>query len=251
MAVGRGGTRPPHLDEEASVAMSNTPGPGPDPYGEGVPLEEQSPPEPLGVRLSLAPTALRDLADHWGLVLAYGVVTLGLGVVLAAWPGETLLVCAVLIAIQLIFSGAVRVVMAIAMGSAETGMRVLMGLTGALSLLVGLLCLRDPVQTVVVIGILLGAWWLISGVVDIIGAFLSPVPGRRGWDVVMGVVSILAGGFLLIDPRLSLGVLVVVICVWLFAIGLLAVATALRLRSVQRSGHGPAGAPAVPPAPAV
>jgi uncharacterized membrane protein HdeD (DUF308 family) len=242
MAVGHGGTRPPHLDEEASVAMSNN--------SEGAPLDEVAA-DAVQVRLPMVPDGLSDLAEHWGLVLTYGVLTLALGVILAVWPGETLVVCAVLIAIQFILSGAMRIVMAIARRSIETGMRVLMGLTGAFSLLVGLLCLRDPVQTVLVIGILLGAWWLISGVVDIVGAFLSPVHERRGWDVLVGVVSILAGGFLLIDPRLSLGVLVVVICVWLFAIGLLAVATALRLRSVQRSGRGSAAATAVPPAPAM
>ena len=34
----------------------------------------------------------------------------------------------------------------------------------------------------------------------------------------MGVISALAGGFLLVNPEMSLGVLVVVICVWLFAV---------------------------------
>ena len=98
---------------------------------------------------------------------------------------------------------------------------------------VGLLVLRDPVHTLLAMGILLGVWWVVSGVVDVVAALVSPVAGRWGWDVVTGVVSILAGGFLLVDPHLSLGVLVVVICAWLFLIGGAALVIAFRLRSEQ------------------
>ena len=42
------------------------------------------------------------LGEHWGLLVGYGVVCLGLGLALAVWPGETLVVCAVIIAIQLL-----------------------------------------------------------------------------------------------------------------------------------------------------
>jgi uncharacterized membrane protein HdeD (DUF308 family) len=200
----------------------------------------------------LAPPPVRGadrLADHWGLVLAYGLVSIGLGLVLAVWPDETLVVCAVLIAIQILVSGVLRIVVAVGARGLDGGVRALHGLIGGLAIIVGLLCLRDPVQTLLVIGILLGVWWLISGIIDVVGALVSPVHGRRTWDLVTGAISILAGGFLLVDPKLSLGVLVVVICVWLFAIGGIAVITALMLRS-DRHQHaagatGPEAAPAV------
>lgn len=51
------------------------------------------------------------LADHWGLVLTYGVLTFGIGLVLAVWPGETLTVLAVLLAIELILMGSVRMLL--------------------------------------------------------------------------------------------------------------------------------------------
>ena len=187
------------------------------------------------------------LADHWGLVLAYGLVTLGLGIVLAVWPDETLLVCAVLIAIQLLVSGVFRIVTAIAASGLDTALRVLSGLTGALALIVGLLFLRDPLQTVLVIGLILGAWWVATGVIDIIAALVAGTPGRVGWDIAGGVVSILVGGFLLVNPELSLGVLVFMICVWLIAVGVMAVVAAMRLRSMAH--HTPTHAVA-PPEPA-
>lgn len=177
---------------------------------------------------------MADLVDHWGLLLTYGLVTIGLGVVLAAWPDETLKVVAILIGIQLIITGVFRIVLAIASRSLDTSARALVGLFGALALVVGLLCLRDPVQTILVIGILLGIWWLAAGVIDMIGAIRDEGSTRRGWDLAMGAVTALLGLFLLINPELSLGVLVVVICVWLFAYGFLAVVAALMLRGADR-----------------
>jgi uncharacterized membrane protein HdeD (DUF308 family) len=190
---------------------------------------------------------LDDLANHWGIVLGYGVASTALGIVLAVWPDQTLVVVAVLVAIQLIVSGVLRLAVAVTAHGMDGGLRALMGITGALGLIVGLLCLRDPVQTLLAISVLLGIWWVLSGVVDILGALLSPVPGRRGWDAAMGGVSILAGGFLLIDPRLTLTVLVIVVCTWLIALGLLAIVAGLRLRAARRHpatplhrGQGPA-----------
>jgi uncharacterized membrane protein HdeD (DUF308 family) len=176
------------------------------------------------------------LADHWGFVLTYGVITVGFGIVLAAWPDETLKVIAVLIGIQLIITGVFRIILAIASTSLDGGARVLVGLFGALALMVGLLCLRDPMQTLLAIGVILGVWWFAAGVVDIIGAIMSPSSRGRAWDIAMGVVSVLAGGFLLVNPEISLGVLVVVVCVWLFAYGFIAIVAAFRLRSARTVG---------------
>jgi uncharacterized membrane protein HdeD (DUF308 family) len=109
--------------------------------------------------------------------------------------------------------------------------RALVGLSGGIALIVGLLILRDPLQTVVVLGLILGAWWVVAGVVDIIGALISPRPDGRGWEIFAGVVSVLAGGFLLVYTDLSLRVLVVFVAIWLILAGILAIAAALTLRA--------------------
>jgi uncharacterized membrane protein HdeD (DUF308 family) len=197
------------------------------------------------------PRALSVLAEHWGLVLAYGLVSLGLGITLAVWPGETLKVVAILVGIQFLVSGLVRVVGAIAATSLDTSVRVLLGVTGAIAFIVGLLCLRDPLQTLLVIWLILGVWWVVSGIIDIVGALVAPAPGRRAWEVTGGVISVVAGAFLLIDPHLTLGVLVFVVCAWLIVTGGLAVFSAFRLRSQRRSAVGRRSASSPPPAPAV
>ena len=206
---------------------------------------EAAPPVP-GV-----PPGLAAIADHWGLVLAYGLVSLGLGVTLAVWPDETLTVVAILIGVQFLVSGVVRVVGAIAASSVETAVRVLYAVTGALAVIVGLLCLRDPLQTLVAITIILGVWWVASGVIDIIGAVIAPVAGRRAWDLFSGGISVLAGGYLLVDPTVSLGLLVLVVCLWLIVTGLIGIVAALRLRARRAPATSGATPAAPPPAPAV
>lgn len=173
---------------------------------------------------------MRPLADHWGLLLGYGLLTVGMGVVLVVWPESTLVVLAVLLAIQLIFAGTFRLVSAVATSSLDGGMRALLGLTGALGILVGLLCLRSPLQTLVVIGMLIGIYWVVSGLVDIINALRSAQEGRRGWDLLLGLLSLVAGVFLIVNPEISLAALVIVSSVWLFGFGFIAIVAAVRLR---------------------
>src|SRR6478609_7174302 len=89
-----------------------------------------------------------SLADHWGIVLAYGLVTLGLGIALAVWPDASVTVFTVLLAIQLIIAGIFRIGSALSVSRNDGGVRALVGLSGGLALIVGLLILRDPLQSV-------------------------------------------------------------------------------------------------------
>ena len=180
------------------------------------------------------PHSMTRLVDHWGLVLTYGLVTIGLGLVLVLWPEQTLKVLAILIGIQLIITGVFRLVLAVASRHVDGSTRAITGMFGALALVLGLLCLRSPLQTVLVIGMILGVWWLAAGLVDIVGAIRSRESHRRGWDLGLGVLSVLAGGFLLVNPEVSLSVLVIVVAVWLFAYGFIAVVAGLVLRSEEK-----------------
>ena len=175
------------------------------------------------------PPALARLADHWGLVLAFGVVTVAVGIAVVVWPERTLVVLAVLLGIQLIIGGVFRIIGAFT-SDAAGGMRALMGLLGALSALVGLLCLRAPLQSVAVIGLLLGGWWAVSGILDVFTA-LFLASEHRVWRMTSGAVSAVVGIFLLVNPEVSLSVLVIVVAVWLFGYGGIAILMGLRLRS--------------------
>lgn len=182
---------------------------------------------------SSMPPALRALAEHWGLVLTYGLITLGLGIALLVWPDASITVFVVLVAIQLIVVGVVRIVQAVSTDRADGATRALVGLLGGLALIVGLLILRDPLQSVVVVTMILGAFWVISGVIDLLQSVIGVEKAGRGWEELSGVLSILFGGFLIVYTDMSLKVLVVLVGVWLVVAGVIATIAAFRLRNAR------------------
>jgi len=50
-----------------------------------------------------------QVGRHWGWVLAFGIITLVIGIAALIWPGRTLVVVAVLFGIQLIVMGIISV----------------------------------------------------------------------------------------------------------------------------------------------
>ncbi len=100
----------------------------------------------------------------------------------------------------------------------------------------------NPLSTLFTIVILLGVFWLIGGIFDIIGAFTR----RNGdkswwWSIISGIIGIIAGLFLLGNPYASIVALPVTIGI---LIGILAIASgainifkAIRLRN-EIKGEG-------------
>jgi uncharacterized membrane protein HdeD (DUF308 family) len=167
---------------------------------------------------------------HWGWVLAFGVITALTGIVVLIWPGRTLLVVAVLFGIQLIVTGIFRFGAAFAAG--ENGAtRVLFAILGLFSLIIGLYAVRHIFITLLALGLLLGIFWVISGVTELFNAAQHKTMGSRGWTALMGVLSIVAGLILLAYPGLSLVTLALLLSIWLLVLGLMEITLAFRLRS--------------------
>ena len=177
---------------------------------------------------------LARASRHWGWMMAFGVISLLAGVAVLAWPGRTLIVVAVLFGIQLVVTGIFRFVAAFASEDLTGGTRVLLAVLGVLSLIIGLYAVRHVLVTLLALALLLGIYWIVNGAVELFMALSARgVPGR-GWTVVMGVLSVLAGLLVLVYPAISLLTLVVVLSVWLLVLGLMEITLAIRARSAGR-----------------
>ena len=181
--------------------------------------------------------AIGRLGRHWGWVFAYGLLTLIAGIVVLAWPSETLLVLAVLFGIQLIISGIFRFVGALATDDLTGGTRVLLALLGVLSIIVGLWAVRHVLLTLLALIVFLGIYWVVSGVIEIFTALSHRGVPHRGWTVAMGVLSVLAGIIVLAYPGLSLYGRAIILGIWLLIFGVMEMAAAFRLRSVAHTAH--------------
>jgi len=92
-------------------------------------------------------------------------------------------------------------------------------LEGIASIIIGLLLLVHPAQTLVAIAIFFGFYWLFVGVLELVRVFVDKsVPWY--WSLLIGVLGIVAGLIVLNHPLLAGVVLPVGIVVWLGVIGL-------------------------------
>src|SRR5258707_5656515 len=183
----------------------------------------------------------RDPADlvarvgsHWGWLLAFGIITVGIGIAALVWPGRTLVVVAVLFGIQLIVLAIFRFAAAFATDDLTGGTRVLLALLGVLSLIIGLYAVRHILITLLALALLLGIFWVVSGTVELFTALSHREMRSRGWNAFMGILSVFSGIIVLAYPGISLLVLAVVLSIWLLVFGVMEISLAFRIRSLAR-----------------
>jgi uncharacterized membrane protein HdeD (DUF308 family) len=173
---------------------------------------------------------LSALGRSWGWILFFGILTLLAGILTVAWPGRTVLVVAVLLGLQLFVGGIFRLV--VAFTDEAAGHRVAYTLIGIFSVLVGILCLRHSFQTALALALILGIFWVISGLMDFFtGIFVKDMP-RRGWVIAQGVLGFIAGNVVLFQPAISLVTLAWVLGIWLIVYGAMEVVAAFGLRKL-------------------
>ncbi len=173
---------------------------------------------------------LRQLArSAWQLLLLIGVVAVALGVIALVWPGKTLLVAGVLFGIYLVVSGIGYVFAAF---GAHTGaaMRVLMFLTGVVSLVLGFFCFRDKLESILLLALWIGIGWVFRGVMLLATALSLDHLPARGWQALAGVIIVIGGGVLIIYPLDSIEILTLVAGWWLIVIGIIDVIDAFQVR---------------------
>jgi uncharacterized membrane protein HdeD (DUF308 family) len=171
---------------------------------------------------------------------AYGVLTVIAGVLVLAWPGITLVTLAVIFAVQLFVVGIFRVVAAFAIPDTSASAKVLSVVVGVLSFIAGIICLRSPLQTLVVLTLILGAFWLIHGVADIVNGISGRGEAGRGWTIVGGVIGVLGGIVVLSSPVSSAITLAWLLGVVLILLGLVGILSSLRRSEPAVSAPSPA-----------
>ncbi len=173
---------------------------------------------------------LRLVGRSWGWVLFFGIVTLGIGVVVVLRPKDTIYFIAIVLGVWLFVAGLFRIVVAIADDEDAAGTRWLMALLGLLSVIVGVFFLRRTNQTVTTLAFLLGLFWIVGGMIEFFTAYSDRGSPARGWRIAMGLLAFAAGIVTLVVPHLTLATLAVIMGIWLIIYGLLEIALSLQLR---------------------
>ncbi|MEU6270561.1 HdeD family acid-resistance protein [Saccharopolyspora shandongensis] len=169
----------------------------------------------------------------WGSVLVVGLCSLVVGVLALVWPRATLIVLGVLFGVYLLVSGVLQIVAAF--GTHVTAaIRVLAFISGALSILLGLLCFRGEMQSILFLGLWIGIGWLFRGVTQTTASIADRAMPARGWQIFTGIVTALAGIVLMVSPLASVALLVLFGGIWLVVLGVVEIITAFRIRSAAK-----------------
>ncbi len=165
----------------------------------------------------------------WWWLLCLGIVAIVVGVIVLAWPSQTLRVVGVLFGIYLLVSGVVEIMMAFAPGL-HGGARFLGVLTGSLSVLLGLISFRGALESILLLALWIGFGWLIRGIARTVVAASEPVLPYRGWQIFGGIVLAIGGVVVIVSPVASVFALAVLCGIWLIITGIWQVIEAFAVR---------------------
>lgn len=187
----------------------------------------------------MRPSASPKLLPYlWKSTLISGVLAVILGVLILAWPGESVVAAAVLFGAYLLITGIAQVVIAFTL-DVSTGGRVLLFIGGAAALILGVLSIRqlwegDVALVVLLLAIWIGIGFVFRGLATAVSAVSDPGLPGRGWSIFFGIVSLVAGLVMLAFPFSSLGVLMLVVGIWLIVLGVFEVISALAVRNAVK-----------------
>jgi uncharacterized membrane protein HdeD (DUF308 family) len=170
----------------------------------------------------------------WWVPLVAGVLGVIVGIVALAYPGPTLLAVGIIFGAYLAAWGTMLIVHAAADGGAPVFVRVLSVIVGALGLLAGLILLVRPGESVLTAALVLGFWWVVSGSMQLARGVTEPE--GRVWNILIGLLGVVAGIIILAQPGIGVITLVYIVGIGLIFQGILEIAAAMSIRNLRKEG---------------
>ena len=178
--------------------------------------------------------AVPNLLPHlWKSALVSGVLAVALGVAVVAWPGISIAIAAIFFGAYLLVTGIQQVIFAFSL-HVTAGGRVLLFISGAASLILAVLAFRHLYDAVLLMAIWIAVGFVFRGVATTVSAISDPTLPGRGWNIFVGIISLIAGVVVLASPFESMATLALVVGIWLIVIGLMEVVTAFGIRAATK-----------------
>ncbi|TFC81958.1 hypothetical protein E3T24_14480 [Cryobacterium sp. TmT2-59] len=136
-----------------------------------------------------------------------GLIALALGVIVLVWPDATVAILGVLFGLYFLISGIVHITRGLFTKGASGGSRVLNILLGVLLGVGGIVAIKNPLNSLVILGMLIGISWIVEGVAGLV----ETAPDSSRWiGTIFGAIAIIAGTVVLFAPVESISFLVIV-----------------------------------------
>jgi uncharacterized membrane protein HdeD (DUF308 family) len=173
---------------------------------------------------------LHALAANWWLVLLRGIAGILFGILAFAWPGLTLLTLIFLYGAYALVDGACALI-GVFTGRGRTAPAWWLIIVGICGIAAGLIAFVYPGLTAVVLVLLIGAWAIVHGVFEIIGAIQLRKEIQNEWMLILaGAISVIFGVIIMAAPGAGALGLVWAIAAYSIVFGAMLVGFAFRLR---------------------
>src|SRR5262245_14128665 len=173
---------------------------------------------------------LPTMAKAWWMVLLRGIAGIVFGILAFVWPGVTLFTLVILYGAYALVDGVIALIAAFSGGPkpVPTWWLIVVGLAGIAA---GILTFMWPGVTALVLIVFIGAWSIVHGIFEIIGAIkLRKEIDNEWWLILAGVLSVLFGVLVLAMPGSGALALIWVIGAYSIVFGICLVALSFRLR---------------------
>jgi len=183
------------------------------------------------MQTSQAATMVHTLKLNWWLLALRGLVAVLFGVLAFMWPGATLITLVWLVGAFALVNGILSLVLAAKTpkGYPKVGSLILGGLLGILA---GLLAFVMPGITALGLLILIAAWAIVTGIMELVAAVrLRKIINNEWLLVLAGIASVVFGVILLFQPAAGALALIWLIGAWAFVFGILLMILAFRMRN--------------------
>ncbi len=175
-------------------------------------------------------TVVHTFRLNWWLLALRGLVAVLFGVLAFMWPGGTLITLVWLFGAFALVNGILSLVLATkTKGYPKVGSLILGGLLGILA---GLLAFVMPGITALGLLILIAAWAIVTGIMELVAAVrLRKIINNEWLLVLAGIASVVFGILLLFQPAAGALVLIWWIGAWALLSGILLMILAFRMRN--------------------
>jgi uncharacterized membrane protein HdeD (DUF308 family) len=188
-------------------------------------------------------TLFREARSYGTFLIVAGVIGAIAGILALVYPDITLLALALIAGINLMLLGVLALIEAFG-GDRDAGARVLAAILGILGIIAGLVVIRRPGESLLAIVVILGIWFVVSGIVDFIRAFAT-LEGRA-FRLMMALADIILGALILALPKLSLATLAILVGIAFVIRGVVSIVRGFALRrAAKEASHEDSPSPAV------
>ncbi len=153
--------------------------------------------------------------SRWALAIL-GLLCMVAGVIVLAEPKNSLASIAVIIGVYLTIDGIITVLSSLLLSGADgRALTVLMGVVG---IVIGVILIRHPVNSVTAVAMFVGLWLIVAGAVRLVSAFGE----RQGrvWRLLVSLVEIVAGIVIVSTPGIGIATLALLIGIGLILRGI-------------------------------